>query len=351
MGIFRKNEKWYIDYYFQGKRVRECVGTNKTLAKRALEARKGEIVQGRFKLENLARSPQFDEVAKEFLAWSRANRRSWKRDEQLVGHLLKEFSGRKLNDIHPFLIESYKIKRKEEVKPATVNREVACLKRIFNLAIKWGMTTENPVRAVKLFPEPKLSCRWLSHEEGRNLIDACATHLKAIVVTALNTGMRLQEILKLKWEHVNVQQRYLTVVAAKNNENREIPLNREMISLLTSLERESEYVFPNDNGQPFGSVKTAFNAAVRRSGIQRCRFHDLRHTFASHSVMNGVDLTTVKELLGHKSLAMVLRYAHLSAEHKRRAVESLDGTFSLAPDGHYLDTALFREIKMSAVSG
>lgn len=213
------------------------------------------------------------------------------------------------------------------------------------------MATENPVRAVTLFPEPKLSYRWLSEEEARKLIDACSSHLKPIVVTALNTGMRLREILTLlKWEHVNFQQRYLTVVAGKNNETREIPLNHEMIQLFQSLQRKGEYVFPNEKGEPFGSIKTAFLAAIRRSGIARCRFHDLRHTFASHVVMNGVDLATVKELLGHKSLAMVLRYAHLSAEHKRRAVELLDGKFSMIRSGHYLDTKEEKAPKVIALS-
>jgi len=140
MTLFKKRGKWYIDYYYQGRRIRECGGKNKRMAEHALVARKGEIVQGRFKLEAIKPSPRFEEVVKDFLEWSRANRRSWKWDQDRVKPLLRFFYGKTMADITTWLVEKYKRYRLADtvrgrpLRGATVNRELGCLKMIFNLA-------------------------------------------------------------------------------------------------------------------------------------------------------------------------------------------------------------------------
>ena len=125
----------------------------------------------------------------------------------------------------------------------------------------------------------------------------------------------------------------------KSGKVRGIPMEwdgvAEALVELQSASKGGKYVFPGPDGEPMGSIKTAFMKARAEAGIpSKCRFHDLRHTFASHLVMNGVDLTTVKELLGHKTLVMTLRYSHLSQGHKKRAVEVVETIFG----GHFLDT-------------
>jgi len=189
-------------------------------------------------------------------------------------------------------------------------------------AVEWEMATEEVlkrVRKVKQLPERNGRLRFLSKEEIQNLIDACAAHISPIVLMALNTGMRKGEILSLVWEQVDLKHGFILLIDTKNGERREIPINETLRYSLSSLPRHiaSPYVFwQGDDGKRYMDVRRSFRSALKRAGIRDFRFHDLRHTFASHLVMAGVDITTVKELLGHKTLTMTMRYAHLAPSHK-----------------------------------
>ena len=119
---------------------------------------------------------------------------------------------------------------------------------------------------------------------------------------------------------------FILLDITKNGERREIPIDNTLTIMFNKIPRgfESKYVFAGKNGDSYKSVKRSFSTALKKAGIHDFRFHDLRHTFASHLVMAGVDLTSVKELLGHKSLSMAMRYSHLSPSHKRKAINILD---------------------------
>ena len=143
----------------------------------------------------------------------------------------------------------------------------------------------------------------------------------------LHSEMRRGEILNLKWEQVDVKHGFILLEITKNGERREIPIDNTLTMMFNSMPwgLESVYVFTDPRtGEPYKSVQTSFETALKRAEIRDFRFHDLRHTFASHLVMAGVDLTSIRELLGHKSLAMTIRYAHLAPGHKRRAINMLD---------------------------
>jgi integrase len=190
------------------------------------------------------------------------------------------------------------------------------------------------VRKVKLLEENNRRMRYLSKEECQILIDACSSHLRPIVITALNTGMRGGEIFSLKWANVDLKHGFILLEKTKNGERREIPINETLRETLTGLTRRLDlpYVFYNPfTEKPYGDIKNAFNGACRRAKIVDFVFHDLRHTFASHLVMRGVDITTVKDLLGHKTLTMTLRYAHLAPSHKVNAVDILDSAIGKKP--------------------
>ena len=172
-------------------------------------------------------------------------------------------------------------------------------------------------------------------------------HLRPIVTIALHTGMRRGEIFSLKWEQVDLEHGFILLDISKNGERREIPINTTLEYLFKDLPHsvESMYVFAGKNGNPLTDIKNSFHAALKKAGILDFRFHDLRHTFASHLVMAGVDLTSVKELLGHKDITMTLRYSHLAPGHKRKAVQVLDRIMEKDEDvvlnnGHNLDTVL-----------
>ena len=176
-------------------------------------------------------------------------------------------------------------------KPATVNRVLATLSHMVTKAVEWEMVEEEilkKIRRVKMLPEHNRRLRYLSKEECQALINACEPHLKPIVITALNTGMRKGEILNLKWENVDIKHGFILLEITKNGDRREIPINNTLRATLQTITRRIDvpYVFHDKTtGKPYKYIKRSFNTACRRAGIRDFRFHDLRHTFASHLVM------------------------------------------------------------------
>ena len=211
----------------------------------------------------------------------------------------------------------------------TFNRELACLKNVFTMAIKWCKASENPVKQVRLIREDNGRTRFLTEEEEARLLAHCRAELRSIVIAALHTGFRKSELLSLTWGNVDFRHLLITVRAAyaKNGEARSVPMTSMLTETLKTIRINGDPtapVFRARDGSWYRDISTAFATAVRRAGIVDFTFHDLRHTFASRLVMAGVDLTTVKELMGHKHIAMTLRYAHLSPGHKRSAIAVLD---------------------------
>ena len=206
---------------------------------------------------------------------------------------------------------------KKPIAKATINRELATLKAFFNMAIRDGKTDVNPVKEVKFFKEDDKKERILNPEEIQRLLAECNGHLKPIAIIALNTGMRLREILYLKWDNVNFNRNIIIVTKTntKNKKTKRIPMNGLVVETLQGVERKPEYVFCDPKtGGPYHSIKTTFGKALKRAGLEGVRFHDLRHTAATMMVISGVDLVTVKEILGHFSIEMTMHYAHPTAE-------------------------------------
>jgi len=345
MGIFKRKLKdgfnYYIQYYVNGKRYKETIGRDYNTAKKVLADRKERIRKGRFsEIIQERQKILFEDMAEEYLkTYSIPNKKSWGDDENLIKKLLKFFGGKYLNEITPYLINQYKAQRVQQFKrkqvetksdrpisPATVNRELNCLKGIFTQAIEWEkFKGDNPVKKIKLFKEDNEIVRWLTNEEIAELLKYCSEGIKPIVVCALNTGMRLGEILNLKWKDIDWRNKLIRVEHTKNNRTRFIPMTEEMENTLISILKtpDCSFIF-NHNGQRYKWVNKTFHRALNQAGIKDFRFHDLRHTFASHLAMKGVSLTAIKELLGHQSIDMTMRYAHLSKENLRTAVSLLD---------------------------
>ena len=330
MSVFRKNDAWWIDYRVDGRRKREKIGRSKKLAETVLGKRLHEIAEGRFL--DVKKVPQigFDDAVAKYMEWAKSNKSSWDRDKLSLSHWSKEFSGRKLSDISRLDVERYKMWRKEEVAPRTVNEELACLRRLFNRMIEWGLADENPVRGIKLLRQPPGRIKFLSEDEKERLLDACNPWLKPVVLTALHTGMRRGEILSLRWEDVDFRRNVIVVRNSKNGERREVALSERLRGSLTDLPRGDGLVFSCRAGNPYKSIRTAFTTAVRRAGFVDLHFHDLRHVFATTLKSRGADLGDIKECLGHKSLEMTDRYSHVTSARKRAVIGLLDG--------HYLDT-------------
>jgi len=266
----------------------------------------------------------FDELVKDYLDYSKANHRSYKRSVTIAKVLLRFLGAKRLSEISSFDVERYKVDRKkDEVALSTINRELTVLKRMFNLAIEWEATNTNPVKGVKFFTVKNKPMDIFSKDDFAKLHNSASPHLKPILICAISTGMRASEIFNLKWRDVNISDESITVRDTKNSDYRVIPINLNLKKtlLVQSEENENscEYVFLY-NGEKIQRVDKSFKTAIRKAGIKKFRFHDLRHTFATRLVMKGVDLVTVKELLGHKSIIMTQRYSHPTPEHKKRAV-------------------------------
>jgi integrase len=181
------------------------------------------------------------------------------------------------------------------------------------------------VKGIEFFKEDSGRLRFLEREEIPRLLSNCNDYLLPIVTVALNTGMRRGELFRLKWHDIDIRRDVIHLYKTKNGEARDIPMNEVVKATLIKVRKHpiSPYVFCREDGKPYYNLRKSFFTALKKSDIVDFRFHDLRHTFASQLVMSGVDLNTVRELLGHKSLAMTLRYAHLSPNHKKRAVDVL----------------------------
>jgi len=327
MATYKRNGQWYIDYYVNGRRKREKIGPNKKFAETVLKKRKVDVAENKFLDIEKKNKIRFEEMARTYLeTYSKPNKKSFRRDEVSIKSLTAFFGGKHLYEITPLLIEKYKVSRKKKVSVASVNRELACLKHMFTKAIEWGKARENPARKVKLFKENNKRIRYLEKEEIKALYETCAEHLKPIVAVALNTGMRKGKILNLKWVDIDFNREIIYLLDSKSGEGREVPINKAVKDVLIRIRKHpgSPYVFCDKEGNSYGDIKKSFFTALKKAGIIDFRFHDLRHTFASHLVMAGIDLNTVRELMGYKSLEMTLRYAHLSPDHKKRAVEILN---------------------------
>jgi len=326
MAIFKKNDSWYIDYYVNGRRKRESVGPNKKQARTVLQKRKVQIAENKYLDIRRFGEIRLNDMNKEYLEiYSKPNKRSYSRDETIIGHLDRFFAGKYLHEITVVDIERYKRERLKQVSKSTVNRELACLKHIFKKANEWGKTDQNPPGKVRRLKTVSPRIKYLETEEIKALYNAAVSYLKPIILTAVNTGVRKRQLLNLKWTDLDFRNRLIYLSDTKGANERKIPMNQTVYLTLLKVPKNpnSPYVFCHQNGKPYKDLRASLNKAAKEAGIERPRFHDLRHTFASHLVMAGVDLKTVQELLGHKTIEMTLRYSHLSPDHKRAAMEVL----------------------------
>jgi site-specific recombinase XerD len=322
---------WWVRYVDdQGRLHREKVGP-KALALKVYHKRRTEIQERRFFPERLRRREALvGDTIDDYLTTIKDRLHSY-RDRLRYASLWKSaLAGKTLRQVVPGDVERYIGKRVAEVSPATVNRELAFLKRVFQVAIGDGYADINPVRAVKMFKENNKRVRFLSETEEERLHAQLSQSDWSLVEFALQTGLRQAEQFHLRWENIDFPSRTVTVTRSKSGELRRVRMNDTVTRLLRDLAAYARgpWVFPSRTRETSRDSQNflhrSFLPALKRAGIENFRWHDLRHTFASRLVMAGVDLRTVQELMGHHSIEMTLRYAHLSPEHQLDAVRRLD---------------------------
>lgn len=322
MGLYRRGKTYWFTITHESKRIQKSTDTdNKKLAEKIYSKAMIDLVEGSYFETAKLKKTTFDEMTERYLA-----KHEKLRDARTVKTLKTVFSGIMLAQITSNLISEYRSSRLKKVKPATVYQELALLRRMFNVAIReWEWLRDNPVSRLS-FSVGNMNARdrWLSDEEEKSLFEVATNPwwFRNFLLVALHTGMRKGEILNLKWMDVDFQRRTVRVVKSKNDEKRTLPMSNTLYETLRSIKLRdiSGKVFPVSGW----SVRQAFDKTVEKSKIGNFRLHDCRHTFATRLVQNGVDLYKVKELLGHKTLAMTMRYAHHYPESLRSSVELLD---------------------------
>ncbi|MFC1657199.1 tyrosine-type recombinase/integrase [Candidatus Moduliflexota bacterium] len=337
-----KKGKWRIDYSVvdaytgRRRRIRERVDAlTKTEAKAIMDKKMRDKEREAHGLENGRKPTLFFKLCEEYLQFSEANKKhqSWKQDKTFVKILKPYFGNIRIDRITTFQVEKFKRERKNTPNPktgapiseATVNRYLTCIKHMLTKAVEWGWLRQNPATPVKLFREGNRPFHVVTPEEEVRLMEAADSlpqfpYTRTVLTVALNTGLRRKsELLRMEWKDIDFERNLITVPDTKNGEIRHIDMNGPVRTALLSWREQA----PQNEVFPTKDAKRAWERAREIADVP-CRFHDLRHTFASRLIMAGVDVTTVKELMGHKDIKMTMRYTHLNADHKRNAVKALE---------------------------
>lgn len=349
--IYRKKGTWFLDYYVNGKRLRKSLKTSsKKIAELALHDL--EIKLAKNDLGLIVNEITLEDFIKKYLAYKSARiaPRTYQRIqigiEKHIIPFLKQNSISKLNHITPMLIEEYISVRAREAKQATVNSELLVLKNIIKMAIRWNYLQKDPGKEIKLLKvTDQKPPRFLTLEECEKLLETCNPQIQKIVFTILNTGLRKEELMNLEWGDIDFKKGILTVAhepprrTLKGKESRYIPINLQLSEMFAQHRRESgivdpkALVFTTPQNKKITSIFYHLRCAYKNAIIEGANVHTLRHTFASHLVMQGVDLYTVSKLLGHKDVKTTQIYAHLAPDHLKAAIQRL-------PDfGHPKDTS------------
>ena len=373
-------KSWYCEFA-RGKRV--WLGRADVLslsdARESARAILAEVFQGIDPIE--ARKPKAEMptygayLDGDYATWAKSTQKAHGQNLNRLKTAFKALLKKPLDKITALDVERWRAKEVERgLSNQTINRDIASIKACFNRAVDWDILPANPLAKVrKARVDDCLKVRYLSaaeevrlrsaiddREERRraerdnankwraergypllpSLRDVVFTdHVKPLILLSINTGCRRGELFDLTWSNVNLDRRILTVTGAtaKSRRTRHIPLNREATSALLNWHAQSEdtagLVLVNEQGERFDRANSSWRRLLKQAQITDFRWHDMRHHFASRLAMGGVDLNTIRELLGHSDYTMTLRYAHLAPEFKLKAVEVLDEAREAALNG------------------
>jgi len=328
----------------RGAAAQSATFERKSDARRWATQVESEIRQGRFFKTTESRRHTLADLVDRYLREINPQRPRSMRDRGR--HLLwwkKKLGHLALSDVTPSLLAEYRDRLRSGTTvqghrrgTGTTNRYLGSLSHAFTIAVReWSWIEENPCRKVRRMTEPQGRVRFLSTEERERLLASCQASsnrlLYPLVLLALSTGARRGELLDLRWGSIDFERRTIRLDRTKNGDRRALPLTGpayEEIRRFSRLRRiDTDLVFPGQNGSASAGIRAAWDKAVERAEIENFRFHDLRHTAASYLAMSGATPAEIAEVLGHRTLAMVQRYAHLSADHVAGVVARMNEKF------------------------
>ena len=347
--IFKKRGTWFLDYYLNGKRIRKSLKTSsKKIAQLALHDLEVKLVKNDLGLTQ--KNIKVEDYLEEFLAWKkpRIAETTFNRIKSIFKlhfmPFLEKHAITHLKQITPWHLEKYVTKRASLVKNNTINTEIVPVKNFLKVAVKWNYLQKNPADDIKRIPvKDQKTPRYLSEDEIETLLANSNGIIRLMALTAINTGLRKKELLNLEWQDLDFQRNMLKVAhderrQTKSKRTRFVPIKENLKQELLNHKNQAgsitptQKVFLSSRQTPMQYFNAGLRKVYKRIGIKNAGIHTLRHTFASHLVMNGVDLYTVSKLLGHSDVKITQIYAHLAPDHLKAAVERL-------PDfGHPEDT-------------
>jgi integrase len=310
----------------KGKRVTRVVD-NLTIARETEAAIKGDMVRGEFEINrNGKKNLTLNELWAKYLPWAKEHKKTWISDlVYYQKHLEPRFGGKTLDSITPLDIEKMKLdlkkginKRGKPYAPATIKHQLVILRRLYNLARKWGVYAgASPLESVTMPKIDNQITEFLRDEELKRLLDTLEKwpfkESAAFVNFALLTGLRRGEMFKLTWDDVDFERGLIRLRDPKGGKTENLPISNEALEILRTLEVNSAYMFPGKDGRQRTNFNGPWQRIRKAAGLPTgFRFHGLRHHFASTLVSNGVDLLVVQKLLTHKDAKTTQRYAHLA---------------------------------------
>jgi integrase len=361
MKVYKRNDKgretgpyWYR-FVYKGRLIRRSSGVhNKEDAKNIASAYRTQLVNGEVGIKEAKKIPSFTQAMKDFLSWSEtenaAHPNTHRRYVTSSKALLRYFGNTPLDRIDSDQVEKYKTwrarqkklpagkkskklaKTTRQLRPATVNRELACLKHLFKR--NDSIVPQNPVKKVKFLDEDNHQTRVISADEEKLYLLAASQPLQDLATLMLQTGARPEEICRIRRENVHLDEGYLFIPFGKTKAaRRKLWLNATASAVLSKRldSIKGEYLFPGrvpagmkpEDAGPIVKVNAAHVSAVKRSKVAPFRLYDCRHTFATRAAQAGVDLVTLAAMLGHSKIEMVLRYAHPTEQHQFAAMEKV----------------------------
>jgi len=352
MSIFKRGNVYWFHFFHEGKHIQKSTGQGNPRVARQIEAAyRTALAKGDVGITERKKIPSFKCAMADFLEWSKGEHRekprTHTRHQVSSIALLSHFRNMSLDKIKPADVEQFKTarlnqfvtvrgkdKRKiidKKISAATVNRELACLRAMFNHAIKADIPLKNPVSktGAKSLREDNEQTRVLSYIEQEKYLSKATPMLRDVATLILETGMRPEEVYRLQPVNVHLSENYLFNPYGKTKAaKRRIGLTMTAKSVLESRMAgcKGAYLFPHhsDPNRPVPKINNAHDRAVRDSKIAPCKPYACRHTWATRAVEAGIDLVTLAAMLGHSKINMVLRYAHPTQEHQTRAMEKME---------------------------
>lgn len=358
--LYQRGNRWYVRFIVDGKEIRKSAGRSQKAAEDLLARLRTEAERSAVGLHRpKSACPTLAAFAPRYQAWARAHKESWARDDRSLVPLLAALGSLRLYEITKARAEAYMQARRDtetarstnhreaferrrargelprtakppapqKLSPASVNREVACLRKLLSYAVDMGELDVNPLSRIRLFREPPGRIPTLEPEDKQRLVAALPEWMRPIVRLAMLTGCRQSEILALRWKHVDLNSGTLAVEDSKSGEARRVPLHPALLDELRERRgppdgwvvamperphRNPKTGRPMEPSRSATSISHAFRNAVRKIGRPDLRFHDLRHVCGSELLATGASLPEVATMLGHKTLVMAKSYAHVS---------------------------------------